>query len=108
MTASGWLGAGLGLLAALGVIIAVRATPPMRPVRLVDRLAPYLADTPPPSKLLARPSATSAPFAVARRLFGPVLGEIVAFLDRLVGGAASVRRRLRGLGAGTTVEEFRV
>ena len=108
MTSSGWLGAGLGLAAALGVIIAVRATPPMRPIRLVDRLAPYLADTPQPSKLLARPSATSAPFAVARRLFGPVLGEAVAFLDRLVGGSASVRRRLRGLGARTTLEEFRV
>lgn len=103
-----WVGAGLGLVAALGVIVAVRATPPMRPIRLVDRLAPYLADTPPPSKLLARPSATAAPFAVVRRLFGPVLGEAVAFLDRLVGGSASVRRRLRGLGAGTTVEEFRV
>jgi tight adherence protein C len=108
VTASAWLGGGLGLLAALGVIIAVRATPPMRPVRLVDRMAPYLADTPPPSKLLERPSATSAPFAVARRIFGPVLGEVVAFLDRLIGGSASVRRRLRGLGATTTVEEFRI
>jgi tight adherence protein C len=103
-----WLGAGLGLLMALGLIIAVRATPPMRPVRLVDRMASYLADTPPPSKLLARPSATSAPFTVARRLFGPALGELVGFLDRLVGGSASVRRRLRGLGGGMTVEEFRV
>jgi tight adherence protein C len=104
-----WLvGAGLGLAAALGLILAVRATPPMRPVRLADRIAPYLGDTPPPSKLLARPSATSAPFTVARRLFGPVLGEAVALLDRVIGGSASVRRRLRGLGAGTTPEEFRV
>lgn len=103
-----WLGAGLGLLAALGVIIAVRATPPMRPVRLVDRMAPYLADTAPPSKLLERPSATSAPFTVARRLFGPVLGEAVGVLDRLIGGSSSVRRRLRGLGSSATVEEFRI
>ena len=104
-----WLvGAGLGLLAAVGVIIAIRATPPMRPVRLADRIAPYIGDTPPPSKLLARPSATSAPFTVARRLFGPALGEAVAVLDRVVGGSASVRRRLAGLGAQMTVEEFRV
>jgi tight adherence protein C len=104
-----WLaGAGLGLLAALGVVIAVRATPPMRPIRLADRIAPYVADTPPPSKLLDRPSATSAPFTVARRLFGPALGEAVSFLDRVVGGSASVRRRLAGLGAPMTVEEFRV
>jgi tight adherence protein C len=108
VTASAWLGGGLGLLAALGLILAVRATPPMRPIRLVDRMAPYLADTPPPSKLLARPSASSAPFTVARRLFGPVLGEAVGFVDRLVGGSVTVRRRLRGLGRDTTVEEFRI
>jgi tight adherence protein C len=102
------LGAGLGAVAAGGVILAVRATPPMRPVRLADRIAPYLGDTPPPSKLLARPTASSAPFTVVRRLFGPVLGEAVSFLDRVVGGTTAVRRRLNGLGATTTVEEFRV
>lgn len=104
-----WLaGAGLGLLAAAGVVVAVRAMPPMRPVRLSDRIAPYLGDTPPPSKLLARPTATSAPFDVMRRLFGPVMGEAVAFLDRVVGGSASVRRRLSGLGGPMTLEEFRI
>ena len=105
----GWLaGAGLGLLAAAGLLLAVRAAPALRPVRLVDRLAPYLGDTPPPSKLLARPSATSAPFTVARRLFGPVLAEAVGLIDRVVGGSVSVRRRLNGLGARTTIEEFRI
>ncbi|WP_375479199.1 type II secretion system F family protein [uncultured Jatrophihabitans sp.] len=104
-----WLiGAGVGLLGAAGVLIAVRATPPMRPIRLADRLAPYLGDTPQPSKLLGRPAATSAPFTVARRLFGPALGELVRGVDRVVGGAPSVRRRLNGLGATMTVEEFRV
>jgi tight adherence protein C len=98
----------LGFVAASGAVIAVRASPPMRPIRLVERVAPYLGDTPPPSKLLARPTATSAPFAVARRIFGPALGEIVAGLERMVGGAASVRRRLGGLGTTLTVEEFRI
>ena len=102
------LGALLGLLAAAGLVVAVRAAPPARPVRLADRMAPYLADTPPPSKLLARPSATSAPFTVARRLFGPALTAFVAHVDRLVGGAASVRRRLAGLGSPMALEEFRV
>ncbi len=104
-----WLvGALLGLLGASGVVLAVRAAPPMRPIRLGDRIAPYLGDTTAPSKLLARPSASATPFAVARRLFGPVLADAVRFLDRLVGGAASVRRRLRGLGSGLTVEDFRI
>ncbi len=106
---SGWvLGAVLGALLAAGVIVAVRAMPPVRPVRLVDRVAPYLGDTPRPSRLLAQPSASATPFAVARRLFGPVLGDLVTFLDRIVGGAASVRRRLNGLGSRLSVEEFRI
>ena len=102
------LGGFLGLLFAAGVLLAVRAAPPMRPIRLADRMAPYLGDTPPPSKLLARPTATSAPFAVVRRLFGPAIGDAVTFLDRVVGGSASVRRRLGGLGTGGSVEEFRI
>ena len=37
-----------------------------------------------------------------------MLGETVRLLDRLVGGAASVRRRLGGLGGSMTLEEFRI
>jgi tight adherence protein C len=102
------LGGGLGALAATGILLALRAAPPLRPVRLVERVAPYLGDTETPSKLLARPSATSTPFAVARRLFGPLVGELVGVLDRFVGGSTSVRRRLAGLRSPLTVEEFRV
>jgi tight adherence protein C len=98
----------LGLLAAAGLLLAVRAAPPLRPVRLADRIAPYLGDTPPPSRLLAQPSASATPFVVARRLFGPMLGEAVAALDRTVGGTGSVRRRLNSLGSGLGVEEFRI
>jgi tight adherence protein C len=105
---SGWLGAVLGLAAAAGLILAVRSAPPVRPVRLAERVAPYVGDTPPPSRLLARPSATAAPFTVIRRIFGPALAEAVRTLDRVVGGTASVRRRLTGLGSGLSVEEFRI
>jgi tight adherence protein C len=108
MTGDWLVGAALGLVAAAGVLLAIRAAPPMRSVRLADRIAPYLGDAAPPSRLLARPSASSAPFVVARRLFGPTLGEVVALLDRLVGGTSSVRRRLAGLGSTATVEEFRI
>ena len=108
MTGDWVFGAVLGLALSLGVLLAVRAAPPMRPVRLADRIAPYLGDAAPSSRLLARPSAGAAPFAVARRLFGPTLSEAVTWLDRLVGGTASVRRRLAGLGSDATVEEFRI
>lgn len=101
----------LGLLAGAGLLIAVRAAPPLRPVRLADRLAPYVVETPPPSRLLGPSGTDPVPFAVARRVFGPLLGEVVGLLDRLVGGASSVRRRLDGLGGTNrdlSVEEFRI
>ncbi|MBV9174397.1 MAG: pilus assembly protein TadB, partial [Chloroflexi bacterium] len=97
----------LGLMFAGGVLLVVWAAPPMRPIRLVDRLAPYLGEAPAPSRLLQPPSATSAPFTVVRRLFGPTVSEIVSLVDRLVGGNSSVRRRLDAIGRPMTVEEFR-
>jgi tight adherence protein C len=108
MTSDWLVGAGLGLAAAFGVLVAVRGSPLLRHVRLADRLAPYLGDAVTPSGLLARPAVTAAPFPVTRRLLGPVLREAVALLDRLVGGSTSVRRRLRGLGARASPEEFRL
>jgi tight adherence protein C len=103
-----WIGSLLGLLAAVGVVIAVRAAPPMRAIRLEDRIAPYLGDSPVQSRLLVIPSAAAAPFVLARRLLGPLLGDAVGLVDRLVGGSTSVRRRLGGLASATTLEEFRL
>jgi tight adherence protein C len=105
---SWWLGALLGLATAVGILLAVRAAPPMRPIRLTDRIAPYLGDAPVPSRLLSRPSAHSAPFGAVQRLLGPTVSETVRWLDRLVGGSESVRRRLGGLGNISGVEEFRI
>jgi tight adherence protein C len=102
------VGAALGLAAALGVVVAVRGSPLMRHVRLADRIAPYLGDATSPSGLLRAPGVTSAAFPVTRRVFGPVLREAVTVLDRVVGGSMSVRRRLRGLGARASPEEFRL
>ena len=97
----------LGLAAALGVILAIRYAPPFRSVRLVDRLAPYVHDTPAPSRLLG--TATEAGLLTAvRRVFGPVVGDGARLVDRMLGGRAAVRRRLDALGSGLTVEDFRV
>jgi tight adherence protein C len=105
---SWWLGAALGLAAALGALLAIRSAPPMRAIRLTDRIAPYLADTPAPSRLLAHPTDGPAPLDLVRRLLGPAATELVRWLDRLVGGGASVRRRLGGLGSTAQVEDFRM
>jgi tight adherence protein C len=88
-------------------LLAITFSPPFRQVRLIDRLAPYVHDTPAPSRLLGtvtQPGMLSA----ARRVFGPALSDGARLVDRVLGGRASVRRRLDALGVETSVEDFRV
>jgi tight adherence protein C len=97
----------LGLVAATGLILVLTYAPPFRSVRLVDRLAPYVHDTPPPSRLLGTATEPGLLTAV-RRIFGPVLGDGARLVDRVLGGRAAVRRRLDALGSEATVEDFRI
>jgi tight adherence protein C len=97
----------LGLAAATGLVLVALYAPPFRSVRLVDRLAPYVHDTPPPSRLLGTATEPGMLEAV-RRVFGPAVAEGARLVDRLVGGRAAVRRRLHALGGESTVEDFRV
>ena len=86
----------LGLMAAVGFVLVLTFAPPFRSVRLVDRLAPYVHDTPPPSRLLG--TATEAGLLTAvRRVFGPAVGDGARLVDRMLGGRAAVRRRLDAL-----------
>jgi len=100
-------GAGLGLLAAGGTALAVAASPPRRRPRLDDRLAPYLRETPQPSRLLTD-ARTVTPFPTVERLLGPVIRDFAGQVDRVIGGSLSVRRRLEHAGREMTVEQFRV
>jgi tight adherence protein C len=102
-------GALLGLLFAAGLLLAVGSVPPVRPVRLDQRLAPYLRDAPRPSRLLAREvrSRSTLAFAVWK-LLGPLLADAVRLVDRVIGGQGAVRRRLAALGRPQTVDEFRL
>jgi tight adherence protein C len=97
----------LGLLAAVGLVLVISYAPPFRSVRLVDRLAPYVHDTPPPSRLLGTATEPGL-LTTVRRVFGPVVGDGARLVDRMLGGRAAVRRRLDALGTDTTVEDFRV
>lgn len=103
----GVVGVLLGLTLSCGLVLVLRFAPPSRPVRLVDRLAPYVADTPPPSRLLGTATEPGM-LSATRRVFGPVLTDGARFVDRVLGGRVAVRRRLDALGAGTAVEDFRV
>jgi tight adherence protein C len=101
------LGMLLGLVGATGLVLVVTYAPPFRSVRLVDRLAPYVHDAPPPSRLLGTATETGLLTAV-RRVFGPVIGDGARAVDRFLGGRAAVRRRLDALATDATVEDFRI
>ncbi|UOY03751.1 hypothetical protein [Blastococcus sp. PRF04-17] len=104
---AGLTGMLLGLVAAIGLVLVLTYAPPFRSVRLVDRLAPYVHDTPPPSRLLGTATEPGLLSAV-RRVFGPAIGDGARLVDRVLGGRSAVRRRLDALGTDTTVEDFRV
>jgi tight adherence protein C len=104
---AGLTGMLLGLVAAVGLVLVVSYAPPFRSVRLVDRLAPYVHDTPPPSRLLGTATEPGLLTAVGR-VFGPAVSDGARLVDRMLGGRAAVRRRLDALATKTTVEDFRV
>lgn len=107
VTAWSWPGAALGLVAGLGAWLALVRLPVLRRPTLEDRVAPYVRDAVPASRLLAEADPAAGPFAVLERLLAPVMADAVRWVERLLGGHAGVRRRLDQLGRGTTVEQFR-
>jgi tight adherence protein C len=100
-------GAAIGLVGASGVLVSIAHSPPMRRPRLADRLAPYLRDTARPSRLLDEQRPVT-PFPALDRLLGPPLRDAARYVDRALGGTASVRRRLDQAGRRMTVEQFRL
>ena len=99
-------GAGLGLVAGLGLLLAATRVPALRRPTLDDRLAPYLRDAARPSRLLAH-SRSLTPFPTLERILGPFVSDAARLLERLLGGTASIRHRLEQAGRGVTLEEFR-
>lgn len=97
-------GAVLGLLAGLGLLLVWTGLPRHRQAGLADRVLPYLRDTPRPSSLLA---SDRPPRGVLAALLAPVVAELGRHVERVMGGAASVRRRLLRAGLSPDVDRFR-
>lgn len=100
------LGALVGLAFGGGLALAVARAPVFRRPTLADRLAPYLRDTPTPSRLLAQ-DRTVTPLPTLERILRPVLARGVNAIERILGGGASVRRRLDRAGRDVLLEQFR-
>jgi tight adherence protein C len=102
-----WSSAGAlaGAVVGLGLALVVAGLPVARRPGLMERLEPYLRDTPRPSRLLTRSDSVSA--AGVARILRPVLIDLARGVERMLGGAASVRRRLLRAGMPADVERFR-
>jgi tight adherence protein C len=100
-----WTGAALGAVFALGAVLVLAGLPASRRPGLEARMAPYRRDAPRPSRLLAVRPDTGA--AGLMQLMRPVLRDLGRGVERLLGGAGSVRRRLQRAGLPPDVEGFR-
>lgn len=97
-------GAVLGFLVGAGLMLVWIGLPRHRQAGLADRVLPYLRDTPRPSSLLAGDAPSTGPVAA---LFAPLVRELARHVERLMGGTASVRRRLLRAGLAQDVDRFR-
>jgi tight adherence protein C len=103
MTLTIW-GALAGATLAAGILLTGASVVTARRPRLESRVLPYVRDLP---QLTTRRTAVP-PTSAARGVFGPVLASAADTLERVLGGAASVRRRLERAGLEISVPEFRV
>ncbi|MGH3474657.1 MAG: type II secretion system F family protein [Aeromicrobium sp.] len=95
------LGAVVGALVGTGVVLVVSGWRRVRRPALAMRVLPYLRDVHPYVEVPSRPG-------VAEAVFGPIRRAAADFVGGVLGGSASVRRRLVRLGSAQTVEQFRV
>ena len=100
-----WPGAGLGVMLVSGCLLIFVGLPANRRPGLEARLAPYLRDTARPSRLLALRRDSSLPGLLL--ILRPVLDDLGRGVERTLGGATSVSRRMERAGLPLDVEGFR-
>ncbi|KRB77006.1 pilus assembly protein TadB [Nocardioides sp. Root190] len=94
----------LGLGTAAGVALVVARILAIRRPDLEARVLPYVRDL----ATAQRPPLPLAPATTLVAVFGPALRRGAEVVERVVGGAPSVRRRLARAGLEVSVHEFRV
>jgi tight adherence protein C len=93
-------GSGLGLWLVLDRLLALRHT------SLALRVAPYLRDLPASTTMSSAP--VGAPTSAGRAVFGPLARRAADLVERVLGGSASVARRLERARLPMTVHDFRI
>lgn len=107
MTPSLW-GAVLGALCAAGLLLVTARVLVIRRTQLAIRVLPYVRDLPQVGRVPALRVVSSSPAAAAAGVFGPPLRSAANLVERLLGGARSVERRLQRARIRRTVHEFRI
>lgn len=98
------LGALLGAGTASGLALVIARVLFLRRPQLVTRVLPYVRDVP-HSDGTQLPAPPAGAFGA---IFGPAIASAAASLERVLGGNASIRRRLQRANLPMTVQEFRV
>jgi tight adherence protein C len=100
-------GALLGAAASAGLLLIGSRVVAIRKPQLSIRVLPYVRDlTQTTTQARARPGTTRA--STVASVFGPLLRSAADAVERVLGGAHSVRRRLERAGIDKTVHEFRI
>ncbi len=95
-----------GLTMGVGLWSLISLAPRLSRPRLLNRVAPYLIDVSPGAReLLSR--RTVEPLPVIAALFAPAFVRLRLLLGRVLGGSATIERRLRQSGSALAVEDYR-
>ncbi|MGN6578066.1 MAG: type II secretion system F family protein [Nocardioides sp.] len=103
MTPAGW-GALLGALGGVGVVLVLTRVVAFRRADLSVRVLPFVRDLPTVGRGLPEPAAVGP----VRAVFGPLVESAAGAVERVLGGSASVRRRIERARLPMTVHDFRV
>ena len=101
-------GAVLGGVAGAGVVLIGVRVAFLRKPQLSVRVLPYLRDLPQRDQTPGLRTVSPSPTSAAAGIFGPVLRSAAGLVERVLGGSASVRRRLKRAGLDRTVQDFRI
>jgi tight adherence protein C len=104
MTPATW-GVVLGAFAGLGIWLAVDHLWSARHTSIALRVTPYLRDLPSSTSLRSAPVEPTSAFV---GVFGPMLRRAADLVERVLGGSASIARRLERARLPMTVHEFRI
>ena len=105
-----WSGALLGAALGAGLLLVVSRLRALGRTPLADRVLPYVRDLPQvgPRPVVPRAPGSSPLLGAAVAVYGPLLRRLADLVERVLGGATSVRRRVERAGLDLTVHDVRV